>query len=100
MHETPSDRRLGLGPRFLGARVRPDCRSIKASQSASPIGRPVVSAIRSARVVGLVPSATRRLWAMGSLGKARYWEIIAVPDIRLQATQVAEAIAKELNNVG
>ena len=39
-----------------------------------------------------------RLWAMGSLGKARYWEIIAVPDIRVQAEQVAEAIAKELND--
>ena len=37
-----------------------------------------------------------RLWAMGSLGKARYWEIIAVPDIRVQAEQVAEAIVREL----
>ena len=35
---------------------------------------------------------------MGSLGKARYWEIIAVPDIRVQAEQVAETIAKELND--
>ena len=40
------------------------------------------------------------LWAMGSLGKARYWEIIAVPDIRVQAEQVASAIAKELNDNG
>jgi len=39
-----------------------------------------------------------RLWAMGSLGKARYWEIIAVPDIRVQAEMVAEAIARELND--
>ena len=39
-----------------------------------------------------------RLWAMGSLGKARYWEIIAVPDIRVQADMVADAIAKELND--
>ncbi len=38
-----------------------------------------------------------RLWAMGSLGKARYWEITAVPDIRVQAERVAEAIAKELD---
>ena len=45
------------------------------------------------RVVG-----SPRLWAMGSLGKARYWEIIAVPDIRVQAEMVAEAIAKELND--
>ena len=41
-----------------------------------------------------------RLWAMGSLGKARYWEIIAVPDIRVQAAEVADAIARELNDVG
>ncbi|MES2904060.1 MAG: FAD/NAD(P)-binding protein [Pseudomonadota bacterium] len=47
------------------------------------------------RVVG-----ANRLWAMGSLGKARYWEIIAVPDIRGQAEMVAEAIAKELNDGG
>ena len=59
----------------------------------------MVSAKRSARVVGPIPSETRRLWAMGSLGKARYWEIIAVPDIRLQATQVADAIAKEFEHV-
>ena len=45
------------------------------------------------RVVG-----AERLWAMGALGKARYWEIIAVPDIRVQAEIVAEAIAKELND--
>ena len=45
------------------------------------------------RVVG-----SPRLWAMGSLGKARYWEIIAVPDIRVQAEMVADAIAKELND--
>ena len=43
-------------------------------------------------------SGADRLWAMGSLGKARYWEIIAVPDIRVQAEMVAEAIAKELND--
>ena len=45
------------------------------------------------RVVG-----SPRLWAMGSLGKARYWEIIAVPDIRVQAEMVAEAIAKEFKD--
>ncbi len=47
------------------------------------------------RVIG-----ANRLWAMGSLGKARYWEIIAVPDIRVQADAVAEAIAREYNDVG
>ena len=35
-------------------------------------------------------------WAMGPLTKGRYWEIIAVPDIRYQAADVAEDIAMEL----
>jgi uncharacterized NAD(P)/FAD-binding protein YdhS len=37
-----------------------------------------------------------RLWALGSLTKGRYWEIIAVPDIREQAAAVAQDIAREL----
>ena len=36
------------------------------------------------------------LWALGPLTKGRYWEIIAVPDIREQAAQVADDIAREL----
>ena len=36
------------------------------------------------------------LWALGPLTKGRYWEIIAVPDIRGQAATVAEDIAREL----
>jgi uncharacterized NAD(P)/FAD-binding protein YdhS len=36
------------------------------------------------------------LWALGPLTKGRYWEIIAVPDIRGQAAAVAEDIAREL----
>ena len=36
------------------------------------------------------------LWALGPLTKGRYWEIIAVPDIRDQAARVAENIALEL----
>ena len=38
----------------------------------------------------------RRLWALGPLTKGRYWEIVAVPDIREQAAQVADDIAQEL----
>lgn len=37
-----------------------------------------------------------RAWAMGPLTKGRYWEIIAVPDIRGQAAAVADDIAMEL----
>jgi uncharacterized NAD(P)/FAD-binding protein YdhS len=40
--------------------------------------------------------AGERLWALGPLTKGRYWEIIAVPDIRDQAAAVADDIAGEL----
>ena len=36
------------------------------------------------------------VWALGPLTKGRYWEIIAVPDIRDQAARVADDIAREL----
>jgi len=38
------------------------------------------------------------LWALGPLTKGRYWEIIAVPDIREQAAAVADDIARELKS--
>lgn len=41
-------------------------------------------------------AAAERLWAIGPLTKGRYWEIIAVPDIREQAAAVAEDIQREL----
>ena len=43
------------------------------------------------RVVG-----SERAWALGPMTKGRYWEIIAVPDIRGQAAAVADDIAMEL----
>ena len=50
--------------------------------------------------IGVEVSGTCRagehLWAMGPLTKGRYWEIIAVPDIREQAAQVADDIEREL----
>ena len=36
------------------------------------------------------------VWALGPLTKGKYWEIIAVPDIRGQAAEVAADIAAEL----
>ena len=41
--------------------------------------------------------AGERLWALGPLTKGRYWEIIAVPDIREQAAQVAKDIEREIH---
>ena len=40
---------------------------------------------------------SERVWALGPLTKGRYWEIVAVPDIREQAAAVAEDIARELS---
>ena len=42
--------------------------------------------------------AGTRVWAMGPMTKGKYWEIIAVPDIRGQAADVAEDIARELRD--
>jgi uncharacterized NAD(P)/FAD-binding protein YdhS len=41
-------------------------------------------------------TGAERLWALGPLTKGRYWEIVAVPDIREQAAAVADDIAREL----
>ncbi|MDQ3145092.1 MAG: FAD/NAD(P)-binding protein [Pseudomonadota bacterium] len=40
--------------------------------------------------------AAPRVWALGPLTKGAYWEVVAVPDIRGQVRDVADAIAKEL----
>jgi uncharacterized NAD(P)/FAD-binding protein YdhS len=37
-----------------------------------------------------------RVWALGPMTKGKYWEIIAVPDIRGQAAEVAADIAADL----
>ncbi len=36
------------------------------------------------------------IWAVGPLTKGRYWEIVAVPDIRGQVADVADELAREL----
>lgn len=41
--------------------------------------------------------AGERLWALGPLTKGKFWEIVAVPDIRDQVARVADDIAEELN---
>lgn len=41
-------------------------------------------------------TGSERVWALGPMTKGKFWEIIAVPDIRVQAAAVADDIAKEL----
>jgi uncharacterized NAD(P)/FAD-binding protein YdhS len=47
---------------------------------------------RRSRVAG-----ADRLWAVGPLTKGAFWEIVAVPDIRGQAADVADDISEELD---
>lgn len=55
-----------------------------------------VDALGMGLAVGEDDRAGDRLWAVGPMTKGRYWEIIAVPDIRGQAATVAADIATEL----
>ena len=68
---------------------------------------PVVRQLLEDRLVAIDPlgigvdvddrdRAGEAVWAMGPMTKGRYWEIIAVPDIRGQAERVAADIATEL----
>jgi uncharacterized NAD(P)/FAD-binding protein YdhS len=41
-------------------------------------------------------AGAERLWAVGPLTKGRFWEIVAVPDIRGQVADVAKDISEEL----
>ena len=41
-------------------------------------------------------AGAERLWAVGPLTKGRFWEIVAVPDIRGQVADVANDISEEL----
>jgi uncharacterized NAD(P)/FAD-binding protein YdhS len=39
-----------------------------------------------------------QVWALGPLTKGKFWEIVAVPDIRGQVAAVAADIAMELEH--
>ena len=54
------------------------------------------SSASGSRSTSIRAAGGERLWALGPLTKGRYWEIIAVPDIREQAAAVADDIAREL----
>jgi len=82
------------GPLHSISRTRdPLLRSLLDSEAVHPdrlgIG---IDVDRCSRAIG-----GERLWALGPLTKGRYWEIVAVPDIREQAAEVAEDIARELD---
>ena len=93
--------------RLLGSALTASGRFVHRPPSASA----AVEAGRSLRILLIRPdhlgigldvddrsrsTGAERLWALGPLTKGRYWEIVAVPDIREQAAAVAEDIAREL----
>lgn len=47
-------------------------------------------------LIGRHGKASRHLFALGPLTRGRYTEIVAIPDIRLQAAEVAERLAAQL----
>jgi len=51
-------------------------------------------------LVGADGRASRRVKAIGPLARAAFWECIAIPDIRLQCAQLAEALAAEAGRDG
>ena len=59
-----------------------------------------MDAIGPVETIGLASAevAAEKVWAMGPMTKGKYWEIIAVPDIRGQAADVAEDVARELRD--
>jgi uncharacterized NAD(P)/FAD-binding protein YdhS len=81
------------GPLYSMARTRdPLLRSLLDAGQARPDHLGIGLEIdEQSRLVG-----SDRLWALGPLTKGRYWEIIAVPDIREQAAAVADDIAREI----
>jgi uncharacterized NAD(P)/FAD-binding protein YdhS len=51
-------------------------------------------------LVGVDGRASRRVKAIGPLARAAFWECIAIPDIRLQCAQLADALATEMRHDG
>ncbi len=68
------------------------------------LGQMIGDGLIAIHVLGMgleVDGASRagaRLWALGPLTKGKYWEIVAVPDIRHQVAAVADDIAEELRS--
>jgi len=60
-----------------------------------PLGQGVDVAEDEA-LIGRNGTASRRLFALGPLTRGRYTEIVAIPDIRLQAAEVAERLTARL----
>ena len=87
---------IAPGELGLGVRVDDQCRVLRYAASE------IEAATQDERSGGAVPNwqtgpsneRVNGLWAIGPLTKGRWWEITAVPDIRVQVEQVAECLAQ------
>ncbi len=55
-----------------------------------------VEATADCALVGTTGEASDRIFAVGPLTRAAFWEIVAVPDIRAQCDRLAERICARL----
>jgi uncharacterized NAD(P)/FAD-binding protein YdhS len=50
-------------------------------------------------IVGADGAQSRRITAIGPLARAAFWECIAIPDIRIQCSEIARAMADAAREV-
>lgn len=83
------------GPRIDMARTRePLLRQMQASGLITPDGSGLGVAVdRDCRLVGADGAPSSRLFALGPMTRGTFWEITAVPDIRVQSWRLARRLA-------
>jgi len=81
----------------VGGRLGPDANPLVASLFARGLARADslkigLDVAPDCAILGRDGQASPRLFAIGPMSQAAFWEIIAVPDIRLQTAELAKAI--------
>ena len=66
---------------------------LRVGAEAAPLGLDVTDSLQLRHADG-TPDA--RLWALGPIVRGVFWECIAVPDIRVQASHVAVSVVARL----
>jgi uncharacterized NAD(P)/FAD-binding protein YdhS len=56
-----------------------------------------IDVAQSCAIVDQSGRPSERLFAVGPVTRAAFWEIVAIPDIRIQCAQLAERILRQLN---
>lgn len=95
--------RRGNGPTEIAAKLAINCTG--PSARIANMKNPLLRQMMDDRLIAPGPQdlgvrtdgharAGEKVWALGPLTKGQWWEITAVPDIRIQAEKLAEEIAK------